>query len=189
MQNASISTFMSGRNQPSLIVIGTGAPAVAVDGPTGYSAIETNGSGLISHRLDRPMSAGKFYWELLYASGVLPGVTNEPFTHHDYAGWTTGKNSLVYSAGWSSRNWASTEENLSPEPDPGDRIGFMFDADTKTMSFRTNAAAASVSHDLSARAGPFFAVFGWQVGPGSGNEIRLGEAGCLYPPPAGYDYL
>ncbi|MDP1642715.1 MAG: SPRY domain-containing protein [Phenylobacterium sp.] len=189
MQNAAVSAFMSARSLPPLVVIGTGVPAVATDSPAGFSSIETNGSGLISHRLDRPMQSGRFYWELLFAAGVLPGVTNEPFTHYDYAGWLTTKNSLLYSIGWQSKNWGAGEENLTPAPEAGDRIGFMFDADTKIMSFRTNGEAPSVSHDLSAQAGPFYAVFGWQVAPGSANEIRLGSAGCLYPPPPGYDYL
>ena len=179
--------------KPDLIDMATGAPAAATAWAGGYTEVQM-ATNSVCLRLDRAMSSGKYYWEATGSSvNLITGLTNEPTTAYTYGGVNNAKNSAVYrgaSAGhWASRNWGMNEENLrgAGAPDDCPQIGLLFDADTRILQYRVADAAPTVSHDLSARTGPFYALFARQGAVVT--EIRLGPAGCTYALPEGYEYL
>jgi len=179
--------------KPDLIDMATEAPATAIAGAGGYTEVQMAADS-VNLRLDRAMSAGKHYWEATGSSIYLvAGLTNEPTAAYAYGGLLNSKNSAVFrgsSAGlWGSRNWGTDEENLrgAGAPDDCPQIGLLFDADTRILQYRVADAAPTVSHDLSARTGPFYALFARQGAVVT--EIRLGPAGCTYALPEGYEYL
>lgn len=170
--------------KPALVRISSGA-AVGVDETTGWLLAAENAA---SYRLDRPITAGKWYFEIEFlAAYVLGGVTNQPTTHYDYGGWNSSVNSLFYSSSWSTKNWGANEETLYPSPTANDEIGIGIDAENDVVNYRVNDNGFSASHFIGGQAGPYYALIAAQSSPSI--RIRLGPTGCVWPLPAGYDYL
>lgn len=138
--------------------------------------------------IDRGMSSGKWYWEHKFnANYILPGVTNN-LAERAYGGYNGSDVTSIYSSGWPVNNFGTSAGTLSTQPNFGDIIGFCLDADAKTIQYRVNNTLAGSATFPGGKNGPFYAYFAYQSSP-TNQEIRMGSTGCIYAPPAGYQYL
>lgn len=127
------------------------------------------------------VSAGKFYWEITFPSGIS----------QQRVGVATGSADISYYPGYDSHSWAlnlltgNVENNGSPvytlSVSPTTTLSILLDADAQTITFWSDGVAASTA--ISLTAGPYFAVYGYYAPV----EANFGASAFTYTPPAGYE--
>ncbi len=169
-------------------------PTAALVGGPGTITAEATGHLLTSFGNDafgyvvRPMTAGKYYWEFQVSTlNVLPGIAGS-LSNVSYGGYT-GTNAGVYAAGgeypWRQSSWGGGFSSWAAGAiAANDVLGFSYDTTGPFKIYRNNTLGAEIT--FTSPPATAYAHSGFQGGSG---RFRLGPGGCIYAPPAGFDYL
>lgn len=199
--SAAISVYVSNATTWSLLKVmqpGTYASHVTLSGASFTTTSASN--SMANVYVDRPMSTGKFYWEVRLDCGILAtGVTTDVNTPHQYGGYGD-TNAGVYT--WTSELWKAPTGGMGTGPGwamgaAGDIYGFAFNADTHQLTvYRNNVAGPTMTL---ATAGSYYPFAGFQNGYSIGGQtcpsgqargqVRFGPGQTTYTPPAGYSPL
>ena len=163
-----------------------GSPGTITAEQTGHllTGFGDNGFGYVT----RPMTAGKYYWEFqVSALNVLPGIAGS--LSGDSFGGFSYTNAGVYCAGgaspWSQSSWGGGYSTWAAgNVEANDVLGFSYDTTGPFKIYRNNTLGAEIT--FTSPPTTAYAHSGFQSGSG---RFRLGPGGCIYAPPAGFEYL
>ena len=171
-------------------------PTAVRVGGTGTIAPEASGYLLTGFANDtfaylaKAMVSGRFYWEFeVLTFNALPGLADDVASAVSFGGYA-GTNGGVYltpslASTWRESAWGGSFSPGSFGPlSAGDVIGFASDTGGPLKIFRNSGLATEVT--FATPPSPAYAHAGFQGGSG---RFRLGPGGCIYAPPAGFEYL
>ena len=153
-------------------------------------------SSSVNVYVDKPMTTGKFYWEVKLLCGNLnPGVSSD-VNLANFRGGATNKNAGIDT--YTAQTWTTSATASGFTAGVlNDIYGFALDADAKTLKiYKNNVAGPTLALPFSP---PYFAhsgLYDWTsisgqscASPVSKGEFLVGSGSAVYSPPSGFSHL